>query len=200
VTSRQHYFSSEPAAPSEPRRIAISLPGRDVTLVTDTSVFSRDRLDPGTAALLRYAPLPERGTLLDLGCGYGPIGVSLALRSPASAVWCVDVNRRALALTAENARALGLANVVAAAPEDVPPDLRFDAIYSNPPIRVGRPALEELLVRWLSRLAPGGAAHLVVSRHLGADSLERWLRASGWPSRRARSKAGYRLLEVTRGG
>jgi 16S rRNA (guanine1207-N2)-methyltransferase len=200
VPPRQHYFSSEPSAPSHRATITLTLPDRDVSLVTDTSVFSRDRVDPGTAALLRYAPVPERGTLLDLGCGYGPIGVTLALRSPASTVWCVDVNRRALALTAENARLLGLDNVVSSPPDDVPPDLRFDAIYSNPPVRIGRQALEALLIDWLRRLARGGAAHLVVSRHLGADSLERRLRESGHRARRARSKSGYRLIEVAPNG
>jgi 16S rRNA G1207 methylase RsmC len=104
-------------------------------------------------------------------------------------------------LTAENAAALGLAGVRATAPDGVPDDVSFAAIWSNPPIRIGKAALHELLLRWLPRLAPGGDAYLVVQRHLGADTLHRWLAeelAAGFEVGRQASAKGYRVLRVSR--
>jgi 16S rRNA (guanine1207-N2)-methyltransferase len=174
------------------------LPDLTVELVTDRGVFSADRVDPGTRYLLSDGPpVPDHATdVVDVGCGYGPIAIALAIRRPAACVWAIDVNRRALALCAENAAAIGLSNVRARAPEDVPPEVRFDALWSNPPIRIGKAALHELLDSWLRRLTPGGHAYLVVQKHLGADSLQRWLVDSGWPTSRLGSRAGYRLLDA----
>ena len=139
-----HYFEQSPTAASAPR--LVQLDGGALTLRSDRGVFSHGRLDPGTAMLLREAPdLPMTGTLLDLGCGFGPIALTMAARSPGATVWAIDVNDRARALTATNATANGLANVRVAAPEEVPSDVRFDVIWSNPPIRIGKPALHELL-------------------------------------------------------
>lgn len=167
--------------------------------MTDRGVFSPDRIDPGTALLLERAPDPPlRGRFLDLGCGYGPMAVTLARLAPDATVVAVDVNERSRSLCAENATRLGLSNVVVAAPDDVD-DTPFDVLWSNPPIRVGKAELHDLLSRWLVRLAPDGSAVLVVNRHLGADSLQRWLVDEGFPTERLASKKGYRLLGVQRG-
>ncbi len=193
-----HYFSAAPASPSRPSSVRVRARGATVELITDRGTFSPNRLDPGTAFLLDAAPPPpEQGRLLDLGCGYGPIAVTLARLSPAAEVIAVDVNERSRSLTAANAERLGLTNVTVAAPDDVS-DEPFDLIWSNPPIRVGKAALHDLLLRWMGRLAPGGAAVLVVNRHLGADSLQRWLGEQGLPTERLASKKGYRLLRSTR--
>ena len=165
-------------------------------LETDAGVFSAGRVDPGTRVLLAEAPAPPAGDLLDLGCGYGPIALALALLAPAARVWAVDVNERALELTRHNARSAGAGNVAACRPEEVPADLEFAAIYSNPPVRVGKPALHELLLTWLGRLRPDGAAYLVVQSHLGSDSLARWLRDQGYDVSRLASKNAYRVLRV----
>lgn len=194
-----HYFDATPATPSSPGQVALVLPDLHATLRTDRGVFGAGGVDPGTKYLLLEAPHPDpasTGHLLDLGCGYGPIAVALARRAPAATVWAVDVNARARALTAANAEALGLANVRVAAPDDVPPEVRFAGIWSNPPIRVGKAALHELLDRWLGRLAEGGSAWLVVHKHLGSDSLARWLEGEGRDVARIGSRAGYRILEV----
>ncbi len=122
----------------------------------------------------------------------------MAKRAPRATVWAVDVNRRALALCVENAAANATPNVRAVEPDEVPDDVRFGAILSNPPIRIGKPALHAVLVHWLERLTPDGQATLVVQHHLGSDSLARWLDENGWPARRLSSRAGYRLLEVKR--
>jgi 16S rRNA G1207 methylase RsmC len=166
---------------------------------SSTGVFSSGRLDLGTALLLRKAPLPgpdTTGALLDLGCGYGPIAVTLALAAPRATVHAVDVNRRALDLCRTNAASAGATNVVVADPTQVPDDVRFTQIWSNPPIRIGKPELHTLLATWLPRLAGGGTAWLVVARNLGADSLQEWLTAGGWPAHRHASGKGYRILRV----
>ena len=191
------YFDPEPAVASARSRVALALPDVSFDLATDRGVFARGAVDPGSKLLLLEAPAPPAtGHLLDLGCGYGPIALTLARRAPAATVWAVDVNRRALALTAENAAAAGLANVRAVEPGEVPPDLAFATIWSNPPVRIGKPALQDLLRTWLGRLTPEGWALLVVHKHLGADSLARFLATEGFPAERLRSRMGYRLLAV----
>lgn len=195
----EHYFSEAPAARHRPGQVVVDAGGDRFGLATDAGTFSPRRLDPGTAFLLDVAPAPPpAGTFLDLGCGYGPLAVALARRSPAARVVAVDVNARSRELCAVNAAALGCGNVEVHAPDDIDPDLRFDLIWSNPPIRVGKGALHDLLRHWLGRLAPGGAAVLVVGRNLGADSLQRWLDEAGWPTERLASKRGYRLLRSVR--
>jgi 16S rRNA (guanine1207-N2)-methyltransferase len=194
-----HYFSAEPATPAHKRQIDINLAGRQLRLESSSGVFSADRLDPGTSILLRKAPLPgphTSGDLLDLGCGYGPIAVALALCAPQATVHAIDVNRRALELTRANAASAGAGNVVVAEPDQVAAAVRFAQIWSNPPIRVGKEELHELLRTWLPRLAPGGTAWLVVARNLGADSLQLWLAGQGWPVTRHASGNGYRILRV----
>ncbi len=195
-----HYFDESPAVPSAADEVTITLPDTSFALRTDRGVFAHGRLDAGTALLLRQAPAPAAtGDLLDLGCGAGAIALTLARRAPATTVWAVDVNERARRLCAANAEANGLANVRVAAPDDVPADVTFATIWSNPPIRIGKPALHELLTRWLGRLTPDGRALLVVHKHLGSDSLHRWLDAEGWPTTRLGSAKGYRLLDVRAG-
>lgn len=190
-----HYFDEDPAAGSEPRLVDLVLPDLTTTLHSDRGVFSADQVDPGTRYLLLEAPTPgpDVTTALDLGCGYGPVARTLAHRAPGAHVWAVDVNKRARQLAARNLE--GLAATVAA-PDEVPDDLTFDLIWSNPPIRIGKAALRELLGRWLSRLTPAGRAILVVQKHLGADSLARWLTEQGYATTRLGSRRGYRLLQV----
>ncbi len=192
------YFEAEPLAATSPQTIVVEIDGMQLRFVTDSGVFSPDRLDAGTRLLLAEAPPLTAGErqVLDLGCGWGPIACFAGLRSPPAEVTAVDVNERALRLTATNATANGANNVTLAHPDDVDPARRFDRILCNPPIRIGKPALHELLGTWLDRLAPEGRAHLVVHRHLGSDSLAGWLADRGHSVTRLLSRAGYRLLEV----
>jgi 16S rRNA (guanine1207-N2)-methyltransferase len=194
----EHYFTGRPAATGRRRTVDLVLPDLHLRLATDSGVFSPDRIDPGTRILLETVPAPPpTGTLLDLGCGYGPIALTMATRAPQAQVHGVDVNERALELARENATATGLDNVRFGLPDEIDPGLRFDAIWSNPPIRIGKPALHDLLLTWLHRLTPGGQAHLVVQKHLGSDSLQRWLTAQGLPARRVAARSSYRVLAVT---
>jgi 16S rRNA (guanine1207-N2)-methyltransferase len=194
----EQYFTAEPAAPHREGSVHVLLADVHLELATDAGVFSPRRLDPGTRLLLDTAPLPPfAGNLLDLGSGYGPLALALAARSPGATVWAVDVNQRALALTAANAERAGLANVRCAVPADPGLPAHFDLIWSNPPIRIGKDELHRLLAGWLGRLSPGAAAYLVVQKNLGSDSLQHWLRESGWSAQRVTARAGYRVLRVT---
>lgn len=194
-----HYFDQDPVSPSRTVVVDVALADVAFTMETDRGVFSHGHVDVGTAVLLRSAPRPaSEGALLDLGCGSGAIALTLAMRSPGATVWAIDVNQRALELTARNAERNRLTNVVVAAPDAVPDDVRFATIWSNPPVRIGKRALHELLVRWLARLDDGGEAVLVVQKHLGADSLQHWLSEHGFPTERIASHAGFRLLRCTR--
>ena len=197
----EHYFSASPGSDLKPRSITVHLAGADRTVTTASGVFSPERLDAGTRVLLDTVPVPPSGgNLLDLGCGWGPVALSLGLQSPEATVWAVDVNERALELVRRNASALGLTNLNAALPDGIPGELRFSTIWSNPPIRVGKAELHAMLLRWLPRLEPGASAWLVVQRNLGSDSLHRWLEEALPPAftvERAASSKGYRVLEVT---
>jgi 16S rRNA (guanine1207-N2)-methyltransferase len=182
------------------RQISVHLAGRDVELTTSNGIFSPERVDVGTQVLLGNVPTPPPGGhLLDLGCGWGPIALTLAMESPRSTVWAVDVNQRALDLVRRNAEALGLTNVNAVTPDDVPADVSFMTVWSNPPIRVGKNELHGMLLHWLPRLEPGTDAWLVVQRNLGSDSLHRWLQAElpeGFAVSRAATSKGFRVLRA----
>ena len=196
--STDHYFTAQPASDDERRTRTVRLAGRELEVEVAAGVFSPGGVDKGTAVLLDRAPTPPpSGNLLDLGCGWGPITISLALEAPHATVWAVDVNERALDLVRRNAERLGLANVRAVLPDDVPAGLEFDVCWSNPPIRVGKQALHELLTRWLPRLAAGAEAWLVVQKNLGSDSLARWITDTlALQVDRQASSKGFRVLRV----
>ena len=195
----QQYFAERPAAARRPGTVHVVTGDLHLELATDSGMFSPSRLDPGTRLLLETAPPPPAaGNLLDLGSGYGPLALVLATRSPDAQVWAVDVNTRALELCARNAERAGLRNVRCAAPGDPAVPGAFGLIWSNPPIRIGKAALHALLAEWLARLEPDGTAYLVVQRHLGSDSLQRWLEGTGWSADRVAARAGYRVLRVSR--
>jgi 16S rRNA (guanine1207-N2)-methyltransferase len=194
-----HYFDAEPGSGHRPGTLTLTLPDGTFELATDTGVFAGSGIDPGTKYLLLDGPRPAptgTGALADLGCGYGPIALTLAHRAPAATVYAIDVNARARELCAANAVTNGLTNVVVCAPDDVPADVRFAGLWSNPPIRIGKQALHTMLTRWLARLAPGAHAALVVQKHLGSDSLARWLDEQGYAVDRLGSRRAYRILDV----
>lgn len=199
--SPEHYFTAQPASADERHPLQVRLAGREVEVEVAAGIFSPGGLDKGTAVLLEQVPAPPAtGTFLDLGCGWGPIALTLGLLSPQATVLAVDVNERALALCRGNAAALGLSQVTALSPESVDPTTRFDLLWSNPPIRIGKAALHEMLATWLPRLAPGGHAYLVVQKNLGSDSLQRWIAdtfaGDGLVVDRYASSKGFRILRV----
>jgi 16S rRNA G1207 methylase RsmC len=138
-------------------------------------------------------------SILDLGCGIGPLTVAIGLADPDARITAIDVNARALALTRANVDRLGFGDRVRTSlPDAVPADELYDEIWSNPPIRIGKAALHKLLTTWLARLANGGTAWLVVARNLGADSLATWLEDQGWECEKVASAKGFRVFAVRR--
>jgi 16S rRNA G1207 methylase RsmC len=202
MVAPEHYFTDAPSGEPVFRTVAVRLGGRDIEVTTANGVFSPERIDAGTAVLLGNTPAPPPGgNLLDLGCGWGPVALHLAIESPRATVWAVDVNERALDLVRRNASDLGLTNVNACRPEDLPASIGFTSIWSNPPIRVGKNELHGMLRRWLPRLEPGCDAWLVVQRNLGSDSLHRWLQGEfpqDFAFLRAATNKGYRVLRCRR--
>lgn len=196
----EHYFSETPGSDYKLKEIQVVIDGASVTVQTAGGIFSPDHIDQGTAVLLNHLDeAPPGGNVLDIGCGWGPIALSLAKRSPNALIWAVDVNGRSLALTRANAQRLGLENIRVCKPEEVPADLTFDGIWSNPPIRVGKDVLHGLMLHWLPRLNVDADAYLVVQKNLGADSLHRWLEAelpSNFSTIRVDSAKSFRVLRV----
>jgi 16S rRNA G1207 methylase RsmC len=198
--SEDHYFSQEPSSPLKPKTIQIPVAGELVDVITASGTFSPTQLDFGTEVLIEQMDLaPDSGNLLDLGCGWGPIALNLGELRPNTKVWAVDVNTRSVELTQANAKKLGISNITALPPDQVPADLRFSGIWSNPPIRIGKKELHELLLMWLPRLDSGAEAYLVVQKNLGSDSLQKWLTeelASGFEVSRYTSIKTYRVLKI----
>lgn len=201
--SQEHYFSNEPAGEIKTKAISVNLAGREVSVLTSGSMFSPDHVDTGTKVLLEHLELaPDDGNILDIGCGWGPISLALAIARPEATIWAIDVNERALELTRKNAERLGLTNVRTALPEAVPAEISFNGIWSNPPIRVGKEVLHEIMQTWLPRMVIGGDAYLVVQKHLGSDSLLKWLQDSmtAFESTRLDTAKTFRVFQVTREG
>ena len=198
---QEHYFSESPDKPATLREITYQVAGREFAVQAASGTFSASKLDPGTSILLsKFEEFPETGNVLDLGCGWGPISLSIASFSPETMVWALDVNERSMELARNNANKLGLTNIKVVTAEKVPEDLKFDAIWSNPPIRIGKAALHALLKTWLPRLESGGRAMLVVQKQLGADSLLAWIQTE-FPeltASRFSTDKGFRILEITR--
>ena len=195
--SGEHYFSEQPTGEFKPKKIFTAIDGQRVELFTAGGTFSPDHMDTGTAILLEHADqAPSTGNLLDLGCGWGPIALTLAKKNPEATVWAIDVNERSLELTRMNAEKLGLSNIRAVHVDEVPADLKFTGIWSNPPIRVGKEALHEILTKWLVRLEDECEAYLVVSKDLGADSLLKWMQTEfeNLQSERIETAKGFRII------
>lgn len=199
----EHYFSADPTSPSRAVDYSFVHVGREMFLSAESGVFASHGLDKATAVLLdtvrrQGSPdVPDGSTVVDLGCGSGAIACALAVSYPSCRVLAVDVNERARALTTENARRNGLDNVTVIAPDETERDTQVSAVWSNPPIRIGKDALHAMLGEWLPRLAPGGHALLVVGKNLGADSLARWIGGLGFDVERIASSKGFRVLLVT---
>jgi 16S rRNA (guanine1207-N2)-methyltransferase len=195
----EHYFTADPSVAFKRAPVHASVWGQELDLVSGSGVFAQGRVDIGTAILFRETEPPAPGRILDLGCGYGLIGLAAAAAVPGADVTAIDVNERAVLLANENALSLGVAERFrAVTPDAVAADATYDEIWSNPPIRIGKEALHALLLTWLPRLAPGGRAVMVVGKNLGADSLQRWLGEQGYPTVRLASAKGFRVLETRR--
>ena len=198
---QEHYFSADPQSQVTFREIEFHAAGHEFAVETASGTFSTSGLDKGTKILLdEFAEFPSSGNILDLGCGWGPISLAIAKSSPETTIWALDVNQRSLELVRRNAARHGLTNIKPVLADEIPNEISFDGIWSNPPIRVGKTVLHDLMKTWLPRLAKGGRAMLVVQKQLGADSLLTWIQ-NEFPeltARRYSTDKGFRILEVTR--
>ncbi|MDZ7544998.1 16S rRNA methyltransferase [Gardnerella vaginalis] len=204
-TSGEQYFSTNPNSLDLRRTLQVDLRGHKVSVQVSNGVFSSSKLDLGTAVLLKHAPQsPENGRFFDIGCGWGAISLALGFESPNAQIYAVDVNERALELTNINAKNAGLNNIHTYLVEDALKEdssKNIDLIWSNPPIRVGKDVLHNILLTWLPRLKVGGAAYLVVQKNLGSDSLIPWLSKNlgeDFSVEKYASSKGYRIIEVLR--
>ncbi|MFU0515255.1 class I SAM-dependent methyltransferase [Gardnerella vaginalis] len=204
-TGGEQYFSANPNSLDLRRTLHVDLRGHEVSVQVSNGVFSSSKLDLGTAVLLKHAPQPpENGRFFDIGCGWGAISLALGFESPNAQIYAVDVNERALELTDINAKNAGLNNIHTYLVEDAlkEDELKdIDLIWSNPPIRVGKDVLHNILLTWLPRLKVGGAAYLVVQKNLGSDSLIPWLSENlgeDFSVEKYASSKGYRIIEVLR--
>lgn len=180
----------------------LALRGVELVLTTDAGVFSRGRVDPGTRLLIEAMRLPEAGPILDLGCGYGPIGLTAAKLRPDLEVHLVDVNERAVALARRNAAANGIRNVRIVQGDGFapfPPEMRFAAIYTNPPYRAGKAAVYAMAQQAHERLLPGAFFACVGRTKQGVKSLARHLETLFAEVREVEKGGGYRVLEAIKG-
>ena len=196
----EHYFTADPATPFKRVPVRTNVWGHWLELTSGSGVFAQGRLDIGTGVLLREAAPPEEAReVLDLGCGYGVIGLAIAIAVPEARVTAVDVNERALLLARENAARLGSPTGSARSSRAGRPrgDLRRDLVQPADPGRQG--SAPRAAAEWLPRLRPDGRAVMVVGKNLGSDSLATWLGEQGYPTEKLASAKGFRVLESHRG-
>ena len=171
-----HYYTANPASAHDERRVALTALGNELVFTTDAGVFSRDGLDKGTEALLNALPVPMEGRVLDLGCGWGPVGVALGKKYPALEIVMTDINQRAAELARRNLAANGVRAQVVQGDGFAAVEGSFDAILTNPPIRAGKAVIYALFREARARLNPGGALYIVIRKQQGAPSALKFLR------------------------
>jgi len=170
-----HYYTENPNSAHDERRVAVNALGNDLTFVTDAGVFSRDGLDRGTEVLLEALP-PLAGRVLDLGCGWGAVGVALGKRCPALDIVMTDINSRAVELARRNLAENGVKATVLQGDGFDAVEGRFDAIVTNPPIRAGKAVIYGLFARARDYLEPDGALYVVIRKQQGAPSALKYLK------------------------
>ncbi|HNX16024.1 MAG TPA: methyltransferase [Bacilli bacterium] len=173
-----HYFQNDPLLASKKRDITLSIDGQTLHFKSDNGVFSKSKVDEGSIALLKVIiPLRLTGKVLDLGCGYGPIGLTIAITSPDARVDLADVNERALTLCEENAKLLGLSQRVTCLQSDIYANIEgpYDSIVVNPPIRAGKRVTYAMYEGALQRLIDGGSLFVVIRKNQGAPTASRFI-------------------------
>jgi 16S rRNA (guanine1207-N2)-methyltransferase len=197
----EHYFTSRPETSGDERLITARLRGDELRFWTDAGVFSRRGIDFGTRLLIETVRLPETGEILDLGCGYGPVGIACAKAAPSCRVTMVDVNQRALRLAEKNARLNGVSARVTILESDglrALSDRLFDAVLINPPIRAGKAVVYRLFAEAAEHLRPGGSLWAVIRKKQGAESAKRELAKHFRNVTRVEQKKGYWILKADR--
>ncbi|MCI1986510.1 MAG: class I SAM-dependent methyltransferase [Lactobacillus sp.] len=194
------YFTNDPELAHDEHQFDFTLAGHSLRFTADNGVFSKHTIDYGSRVLIAVvAAAMPKGSLLDVGCGYGPIGLALAKADSTLQVTMSDVNQRALALAQRNATANGVQNVtiiessVYAAIAG-----SFDTIVTNPPIRAGKEIVSEILAGAWAHLNPGGALYAVLQKKQGAPSAKKLLQARFGNAEVVKKDKGYYILKATK--
>jgi len=166
----EHYYSENPKSKSRIFHINYNIKDLELNFIADTGVFSKTRVDYGTDILIKSLP-PLHGKILDLGCGYGPIGISLAKLNPSCQITMVDINNRAVELSRQNIQQNNVENAIVLQSDGFEKvDGLFNAIVSNPPIRAGKKVIYPLFEHSIDYLDKDGALYLVIQKKQGAKS------------------------------
>ncbi|NGZ78085.1 class I SAM-dependent methyltransferase [Saccharibacillus alkalitolerans] len=195
-----HYYSNRPSAAHDRKTIDVELRGKKVRLVTDAGVFSKSGLDYGSRVLIEALEIPEGASVLDVGCGYGPIGIAAGLMG-ASSVTMLDVNERAVELARENAAANGILQAKAMQSDllEAVSEESFDVIITNPPIRAGKETVHRLFEQASDRLNPGGSLWIVIQKKQGAPSAKAKLESLFDRVEEVTKDKGYRIYQAIKG-
>jgi 16S rRNA (guanine1207-N2)-methyltransferase len=194
-----HYYTRTPQSASRPAECSFSYRGIDLVFTTDAGVFSRGEVDTGTRLLLEALPEEMQGDILDLGCGWGIIGISIARKWPGSRVVMADVNTRALDLSRENAKR-NRAEVVCVESDGMGAlmDRSFDAVVTNPPIRAGKQVIYKMFADAATRLKDGGALYLVIRKQQGAESCIKYLETIYGKVEKLDKSGGFWVLKASK--
>lgn len=197
----QHYYTNDPVAAHDEAEFIARLRGREFRFRTDAAVFSRDRVDFGSQLLIETVELASDDAVLDLGCGYGPLGVTAAAFVPKGRVYLVDVNQRAADLARRNLEENGLAQrgeVRVGDGTSPVAGIAFTKVLCNPPVRAGKATVQRLMSEAHGALAPGGSLWVVIQNKQGAPSLRAYLEQLFGNCEDVARKAGYRILVATK--
>ncbi len=192
----EHYYTDNPTSLSHKRPFNLAFLGHEMTFYTDAGVFSKDELDKGTALLLEHLP-PLTGSALDLGCGWGAIGVTLLKLNPALSVTMVDINQRAVELSKENLRLNRVsAHVLQSDGLHALNGMAFDTVITNPPIRAGKPVIYDMFEKSHLHLNEGGSLYIVIRKQQGADSAIRFLKGIYQDVRVLKKSGGFDIIQA----
>jgi 16S rRNA (guanine1207-N2)-methyltransferase len=192
----EHYYTQQPESTARLGLLRTRLRGRPFEFLTSAGVFSRTRVDPGTRLLIESMVLPQQGSVLDLGCGYGPVGIAAATINPDVQVVMVDINERALRLARKNVQRNNVTNVEVRSGWLYQPvgDTKFEAVLSNPPLSAGKPTVSSIVGEAPSHLQDNGSLQVVVRSKTGGSSILREMEATFGNVKVVARRSGYRVL------
>ena len=196
----EQYYTRQPGSESHPEECSFTYRGKELRFMTDAGVFSRGELDTGTRLLIEAFPETMEGEILDLGCGWGAIGISIKSAWPETRVTMVDVNLRALDWSRENAkRNRTEVEVIESDGFAALEGRSFDAVITNPPIRAGKQVIYRMFAEAKEHLKPGGRLYLVIRKQQGAESCIKYLKTLDASVEKLDRSAGFWVLRATDG-
>ncbi|NBI30341.1 class I SAM-dependent methyltransferase [Chengkuizengella sp. YPA3-1-1] len=198
----EHYYTQDPSVQSNRQVIHVSLRSKEFKFYTDAGVFSKNMIDFGSKLLIEHMNIPSDSKILDVGCGYGPIGICAASLEKTSEVTLIDVNQRAIELASENAKLNEISNIKLLQ-SDIYSSLenneKFDVILTNPPIRAGKEVVYSIFSGAAQRLKDGGSLWVVIQKKQGAPSALEKLKILFSTVEEVSKKKGYKIFRAKKG-